>query len=264
MELVGMRGRAEDRRVIEVRGVVKRFGGIVALDGVDLVVPEGKVTLLIGPNGSGKTTLVNVITGFIKPDAGRIYFRGTDITGMTPHKIAKLGLARTFQIPRPFLDLTVLENVMTAVDGNPGENPYLSPIARWRWKLFEKRAAARAFEILRWVGLAHAWDKRASELSGGQLKLLEIARAIMRGADTIIMDEPAAGVNPRLVHEIFERIRQLVEQRGMSFLIIEHRIGLISHYVDYAYAMNLGKVISWGEPDKVLSDPQVLESYLGG
>ena len=257
-------GRTLEEYVIRTEGLVKRFGGIVALDGVSIAVPKGKVTLLIGPNGSGKTTLVNVITGFIQPDAGRVYYKGRDITRLPPHERAKLGIARTFQIPKPFLNLTVLENLLVSVDGNPGERPYLSAVARMLWKPFEKRMVARAFEVLRWVGLESKWDARASELSGGQMKLLEIGRAIMRGADTIIMDEPAAGVNPVLVDSIFERIRSLASERGITFLIVEHRIGLVSRYVDYAYAMNMGRVISQGRPEEVLNDRAVLESYLGG
>ncbi len=254
----------EERIVLRAEGLRKRFGGVVALDGVSIEVAQGKITLLIGPNGSGKTTLVNVVTGFIAPDEGRVYYKGRDITFLPPHERAKLGIARTFQIPKPFMNLTVLENLLVAVDGNPGENPYLAPLARLRWRGFEKRITARAFEILSWVGLSDKWDSRASELSGGQMKLLEIARAVMRGADTIIMDEPAAGVNPVLVDEIFERIRSLATERGLTFLIVEHRIGLISRFVDYVYAMNMGRVISRGPPEKVLSDEAVLESYLGG
>ncbi|BAA79903.1 branched-chain amino acid ABC transporter, ATP binding protein [Aeropyrum pernix K1] len=249
--------------ILRVEDLEKRFGGIVALDKVNLEIERGKVTLLIGPNGSGKTTLVNVISGFYKPDGGRVLFKGRDITGMSPHEISKLGLVRTFQIPKPFTNLTVLENVLTAAD-SPGENVYLAGLARRLWLGFEKRAAARAFEILGWVGLDHMWDRRSGELSGGQMKLLEIARAIMKGAEMIIMDEPAAGVNPRLAGSIMERIKYLAREKGITFLIIEHRIGLVKEYVDRVYAMSMGKVIASGKPDEVLNNPVVLESYLGG
>ncbi len=257
-------GSERGEYVLVADNVVKRFGGIVALDGVTIRIPRGKVTLLIGPNGSGKSTLVNVITGFIEPDAGRVYYKGRDITRLPAHERAKLGIARTFQIPRPFTNLTVLENLLVSVDGNPGENRFLAAFTRGLWRPFEKRITARAFEVLRWVGLEDKWDVRASELSGGQMKLLEIARAIMRGADTIIMDEPAAGVNPVLADSIFERLRSLANERGITFLVVEHRIGLVSKYVDYVYAMNMGRVISEGPPEKVLTDKAVLESYLGG
>ena len=250
--------------VLATEGVSKRFGGIVALDNVAIRVPRESVVLLIGPNGSGKTTLVNVITGFIKPDKGRVYYKGLDITGLEPHKIARLGLVRTFQIPRAFLRLTVLENVLLAAKDHPGESPWLAPFFRSRWLEAERRLVERAMEILEWVNLDHSWDKRASELSGGQLKLLEIARALMSGAETIIMDEPAAGVNPKLAHEIFTRIRWLAKTKGVTFLIIEHRIDIAAEYSDYAYAMHLGRIISEGKPSEVLSDPRVFESYLGG
>ncbi len=256
--------RGNGEYVLVTEGLVKRFGGIVALNGVSIRVPRGKITLLIGPNGSGKTTLVNVITGFIKPDEGRVIFKGRDITFLPPHERVHLGLVRTFQIPKPFINLTVWENVMVAAGDNPGENPYIAGLLRSVWAKREEELAEKAMEIIAWVGLAHKWDSKASDLSGGQLKLLEIARAIMKGADTIIMDEPAAGVNPRLVDDIFSKIRRLAEERGVTFLIIEHRIGLIKKFVDYAYAMNMGRVIAEGDPDEVFNNPEVLESYLGG
>ena len=249
--------------VLWTENVVKRFGGLVALNRVNIKLRKGKITLLIGPNGSGKTTLVNVLSGFLIPDEGKVYFKGRDITRLPPHERVKMGLVRTFQIPKPFQNLTVLENVLVAAEGNPGENPYLA-VAKFRWYRFEREAVEKAISILKWVGLIHKWDSRASDLSGGQLKLLEIARAIMKGADTIIMDEPAAGVNPVLVKDLFDRIVQLSREKRITFLIIEHRIGLISEYIDYAYAMNMGVVISEGEPEKVFNDPRVLESYLGG
>ncbi|MCE4599650.1 MAG: ABC transporter ATP-binding protein [Desulfurococcales archaeon] len=250
--------------ILRTENLVKRFGGIVALDNVNIEIERGKVTLLIGPNGSGKTTLANVITGFIEPDSGRVIYKNRDITNLPAHERARIGIARTFQIPKPFKNLTVLENVMVAAERNPGENPYLSALFKRRWVDFEEKLAARAFEVLRWVGLEEKWDSKASDLSGGQMKLLEIARSIIRGAELIIMDEPAAGVNPKLVHDIFERIRMLSRERGLTFLIIEHRIGLISGYIDYAYAMNMGMVISRGDPERVFNDRVVLESYLGG
>ncbi len=269
MSQAGVQDRAkgappEGGVVLETRDLVKRFGGIVALNRVNIRLFRGRITLLIGPNGSGKTTLVNVVSGFIPPDEGKVIFKGRDITHIPPHDRVKLGMVRTFQIPRPFMNLTVLENVLAAAEGNPGENPYLAGISRGRWLGFEEEATKRALSILEWVGLLPKWDVRASELSGGQLKLLEIARAIMKGADTIIMDEPAAGVNPRLVEELFQKIIKLSREKHITFLIIEHRIGLVAKYMDYAYAMNMGRVIAEGTPEEVLNNPMVLESYLGG
>ena len=253
--------------ILYTEGVVKRFGGVVALDGVSVRIPRGQVVLLIGPNGSGKTTLVNVITGFLKPDRGRVFYRPTpeeelEITGVEPHKIARMGIVRTFQIPKPFINLTVLENLLVALPPGPHESVYRAPLRRWR--RVEEEAAERAFQILEILGMDEKWDSRAAELSGAELKLLEVGRALMSGARLMIMDEPAAGVNPRKAHEIFSVIRRLRDERGISFLIIEHRIDIAAQYADYAYAMHLGRVISEGTPDHVLNDRAVLESYIGG
>ncbi|MET1101339.1 MAG: ABC transporter ATP-binding protein [Pyrodictiaceae archaeon] len=250
--------------MLETRDVVKRFGGVVALDGVSISVPERGFILLIGPNGSGKTTLVNVITGFLKPDHGRVFYKGRDITGLPPHQIAKMGIIRTFQIPKPFMNLTVLENLLVARFGHPGENPYSAPLSKRSWLRFERESVSKAFTILKWLGLEKSWDHKATELSGAELKLLEVGRALMSGAKMMIMDEPAAGVNPTQAHEIFATLTRLREEQGITFLVIEHRIDIAARYVDYIYAMHLGKVISQGPPDKVLRDPVVIESYIGG
>ena len=249
--------------LLETIDVVKRFGGVVALDGVSIRVPERGMVLLIGPNGSGKTTLVNVVTGFLKPDRGRVIYRGRDITGLQPHIIARMGIVRTFQIPKPFMELTVLENLLVAPFGNPGET-LIGSALKTRWVRFERQAVDKAFEVLKWLRMESSWDRRAAELSGAELKLLEVGRALMSGAQMLIMDEPAAGVNPTQAHEIFNTLRRLREEHGITFLIIEHRIDIAARYVDYAYAMHLGRVISEGEPEKVLRDPAVVESYIGG
>ncbi len=250
--------------ILRTEGVVKRFGGVIALDGVSIEVWRRSFVLLIGPNGSGKTTLVNVITGFLKPNKGRVFFKNRDITGMPPHQIARMGLVRTFQIPKPFMNLTVLENLLVARFGNPGENPYIAGFTKKPWLRFERESVDRAFNILKQLGLEKAWDHRATELSGAELKLLEVGRALMSGAEMMILDEPAAGVNPTQAHEIFHTLRRLREEQGITFLVIEHRIDIAARYVDYAYAMHLGRVISKGRPEKVLRDPVVVESYIGG
>ncbi len=254
--------------ILYTDNVVKRFGGVVALAGVSVRIPRNTVVLLIGPNGSGKTTLVNVITGFLLPEEGRVYYRPTkdeeiDITGMAPHKIARMGIVRTFQIPKPFINLTVLENLLTATPPGPHESVYRSPF-KSAWMKVEKEAVEKAFEILKVLGMEDAWDTKAAELSGAELKLLEVGRALMSGARLLIMDEPAAGVHPKKAHEIFGVIRKLREEHGITFLIIEHRIDIAAQYADYAYAMHLGRVISESEPDKVLRDRAVLDSYIGG
>ncbi len=255
--------------ILRVEGVVKAFGELRALDGVTLSVPRGKITLLIGPNGSGKSTLMNVISGVYKPDAGRVYFspegdREIDITGLPPHERFRLGIVRSFQIPQLFQGLLVLENTAFARYGNPGEGVF-SGLFRGRWRGFEEETLRRSVRALTLTRIRHLWDKRPTELSGGQMKLLEIARSMLPdNAKLILMDEPTAGVNPTLAHELFQFIRRLSEERCITFLIVEHRLDIAVGYADFAYAMALGRVISWGTPEEVLNDPKVIESYLGG
>jgi len=254
--------------ILRVEGVVKKFGELRALDGVTLSIPRGKITLLIGPNGSGKSTLMNVISGVYKPDEGRVYYDPgdgeRDITDLPPHERFRLGIVRSFQIPQLFQGLLVLENTAFARHGNPGEG-MVSGLFKSRWREFEEETLRRSVIALTLTKIRHLWSKKPTELSGGQMKLLEIARSMLPdNAKLILMDEPTAGVNPTLAHEIFGFIRRLSKEKGITFLIVEHRLDIAVGYVDYAYAMALGKVISWGAPEEVLNDPKVIESYLGG
>ena len=235
----------------------------MALDDISLNVRKGLITMLIGPNGSGKTTLINVITGFYKPDRGKVWFNGEEITGWPPHRIYHAGLARTFQIPQPFLRLTVLENLLAAYRRNPGESFLRAPFKRM-WIRDEEAAVEKAFTLLRILNLDHMWDRPSSELSGGQMKLLETGRAIMSGARMILMDEPAAGVFPKLAHQVFSHLMDIKKRLGVTFLVVEHRLSLVLPYIDHVYAMAKGRIISEGTPRKVLEDPAVIESYLGG
>jgi len=249
--------------ILNVESLTKTFGGLVALDEVDISVRKGLMTMLIGPNGSGKTTLINCITGFYNPDKGKVSFNGQEITGWAPHKVYDLGLMRTFQIPQPFQKLTVLENLLTAYRGNPGEGFLKAPVRR-SWLSQEEKATEMAFRFLELLNLDHMWDKPATHLSGGQMKLVEAGRAIMSGAKMILMDEPAAGIYPKLAQEVFYYFTEVKKKLGVTFLIIEHRLELILPYVDYVYAMAQGKIVSEGDPEKVLNDSIVIESYLGG
>jgi branched-chain amino acid transport system ATP-binding protein len=249
--------------ILVVKGIRKTFGGLVALDNVNMEVKKRLITMLIGPNGSGKTTLINVITGFYKPDKGKVWFEDKEITRWPPHKIFEMGIVRTFQIPQPFQKLTVLENVLTAYKGNPGESFLKAPF-RKTWINEEEKATSKAFEILEILNLDHMWNRPASQLSGGQMKLLEAGRAIMSGARMILMDEPAAGLYPKLAHEVFSHFIEMRKKLDVTFFIIEHRLEIVLPYVDYVYAMSAGNIISKGEPKKVLNDPLVIESYLGG
>jgi len=241
--------------------LTKRFGGLIAVNSVDLVVKENSFTLLIGPNGSGKTTFLNVCTGVLKPDGGNVYFEGKDITGLPPNKIYDFGLIRTFQIPIPFLSLTILDNVIAAMR-NPGEYPFNALFKRKGWVEVEEENMEKAFSVLKRVGLDNMWDKPAYSLGGAQLKMLEVARALAAGAKLIALDEPIGGVDPIYADEILSYLKEL-QRSGITFLVIEHRIDIIAPYADYAYAMNRGSIISQGTPDEVLNDPQVVEVYIG-
>ncbi len=249
--------------ILSVEGLTKTFGGLIALDSVNISVEKGLMTMLIGPNGSGKTTLINCITGFYIPDRGRVDFDGREITRWPPHRVYEAGLVRTFQIPQPFQKLTVLENLLTAYRSNPGESFLRAPFKR-SWLDEEEKATAMAFKFLDLLNLTHMWDKPATNLSGGQMKLVEAGRAIMSGAKMILMDEPAAGIYPKLAQEVFYYFTEMKTKLGVTFLVIEHRLELILAYVDHVYAMARGKMVSEGDPEIVLNDPIVIESYLGG
>ncbi|HDD26729.1 MAG TPA: ABC transporter ATP-binding protein [Acidilobales archaeon] len=247
--------------ILETRNLTKRFGGLVAVNNVNIRVRRKTLTLLIGPNGAGKTTFVNVCTGVLKPDGGKVYFDGKDITGWPPHKIYRAGFVRTFQIPQPFLSLTVLENVLVAL-GSRGENPIFAPLKR-TWIKEEEDKIRRAFEILRRVGLDKYWDWQAFKLGGGQLKMLEVARALATGAKLIALDEPIGGTDPAYASEIFKYIRSLRDVWDVTFLVIEHRIDIALPFADYVYVMDRGRVISEGPPKVVENDPKVIEVYIG-
>jgi len=247
---------------LEVKGVIKTFGSLRALDEVSLDVQHRKITILIGPNGSGKTTLINVITGFYRPEAGTVSYEGREITGWQPHRIYRLGIARTFQIPALFWKLTVLENLLVAEKENPGESFLRSLLPRF-WAKAEKAAIEKAFRILDLVGLSSTWETPAYNLSGGQMKLLEIARSLVADAKLLLLDEPISGVNPTLAHEIFSRLLKLRDELGITFFVVEHRLDVAMEYVDQIVAMALGKVIASGHPEQIISDPKVIEAYLG-
>lgn len=249
--------------ILRTEDVVKSFGGVKALKGVSISVKEGSITMMIGPNGSGKTTLINVISGLYKPDRGRVFFNDKEITGLPPHEIYRLGLVRTFQIPQPFTKLTVLENLLVAYPDNPGEK-FFGALRRRKWRKVEEKIVEKAFRILKLLKLDHLWDQQSYKLSGGQMKLLEVGRALMSDAKLIMMDEPAAGVNPVLAHEIFRRFRELKDKLGVTFFLIEHRLEIALRYTDYVYAIANGLVVAEGVPETVMVNPQVIEAYLGG
>ncbi|HDD42557.1 MAG: ABC transporter ATP-binding protein [Thaumarchaeota archaeon] len=249
--------------ILRIRDLVKTFGGLRAVDRVSMDVRERTLTILIGPNGSGKTTLINLVTGVYQPDGGRILFNGKDITTYPPHEIFRLGVARTFQIPQPFRKLTVLENLLVSYPDNPGEG-FLTALRRGKWMKVEEEAVEKAFKIMKLLNLEHLWDQEAGKLSGGQMKLLEIGKVLMSGARLLVMDEPVAGVNPVLAHEIFRKLTELRDQLGLTIFLVEHRLEIALQYTDEVYVMASGKIISRGKPEQVMMDPRVIEAYLGG
>jgi neutral amino acid transport system ATP-binding protein len=252
------------RRILEVEGVVKRFGGILAVDGATLDVEEGSVTALIGPNGAGKTTLFNVITGFYRGDRGSIRFQGREIMRRPPHVIARLGLVRTFQITKALARMPVIDNMLLAAPNQPGEqlvNLVVRPAAVRRR---EREVRERAQELLGVFQLDRLRDEYAGVLSGGQRKLLEFARALMAEPRMLLLDEPMAGINPTLGARLLEHMHQLRDERGMTFLFIEHDMDVVMGQSDRVIVMAEGKVIATGTPEEVRRDRRVIDAYLGG
>ncbi|MCH8914571.1 MAG: ABC transporter ATP-binding protein [Thaumarchaeota archaeon] len=248
--------------ILSISGITKNFGGLTVLDGIDMEIEQGKLYQLIGPNGSGKTTLINVVSGLLKPDDGKIIFDGTDITQKGLFDTYKTGLVRTWQIPQPFNTLTTMENFLISSSGNAGESFLIAPL-KSKWKNDEKRITDKAMKIMEIVSLVEKKDTISQNLSGGQQKLLELGRAMMSDASMILMDEPIAGVNPTLAHEIFEKISSLCKKQKITFLIVEHRLDIALQYADHVFAMNRGKIIAQGSSDDVIKHPKVMESYLG-
>jgi ABC-type branched-subunit amino acid transport system ATPase component len=248
--------------LLEVRGLARAFGSMRAVDGVDLAVEAGTITGLIGPNGAGKTTLFNLIAGAIAATAGEVRFAGQRIDGLSPDRIFHRGLARTFQIPRPFARMTVLENAMLAPLGQTGEAFWANWWRAGKIAAEEKALRERAFERLGFCGLAGKAGELAGNLSGGQQKLLELARVMMIDPKLILLDEPAAGVNPTLMEQLIEKILAL-NARGVTFLVIEHSMDLVMRICRPIHVLAQGRLIFSGAPEAASRDPRVLDAYLG-
>lgn len=240
----------------------KSFGGIVAVDQVSLEVGEGTITGLIGPNGAGKTTLFNLLCNFIQPDSGRVVFDGEPIQQLQPHQIALQGLLRTFQVARVLSKLSVLENMMLAAPHQAGEQFWNSWLQPRQIRQEESKLRSQAQDILESVGLAHMTHAYAGALSGGQRKLLEMARVLMTNPRLVLLDEPAAGVNPTLINQICQHIQQW-NQQGISFLIIEHNMDVVMSLCNPVWVMAEGKNLAVGSPIEIQTNPDVLQAYLG-
>ena len=243
--------------------MVKQFGGVRAVHGASFNVEAGSITGLIGPNGAGKTTCFNCVSGFLRADAGSVTFDGHDITGLAPHRIFARGLVRTFQTPQELGALTVLENLMLVGGGQTGERAWENWFRPWRVAREERNAAGRAEAVLEQVDLRPLAHERASSLSGGQRKLLELARVLMASPRMILLDEPSAGINPTLARRLADHIERIREELGITFLLIEHDMDLVARLCDPVIVMTHGHVLIEGPPDVVLSDATVQEAYLG-
>jgi branched-chain amino acid transport system ATP-binding protein len=249
--------------MLEVEGVTCRFGGTVAVDDVSFSLAPGAITGLIGPNGAGKTTMFNLIAGSLRPSAGRILLEGAAIEAEPAHRRLARGLGRTFQIPRPFPAMTVLENVLVAAQAQRGEQPFANWFSPGAVARQERGLLEQAREILAFVALDRLAASPAAALSGGQRKLLELARVLMGAPRLVLLDEPAAGVNPSLLEVIIERIAAL-NARGISFLIVEHNMDLVARLCTQVHVMASGRLLVSGTPAQVTADPVVVEAYLGG
>ncbi len=249
--------------MLRVTDLSKEFGGVRAVDGVSFSLSRDRITGLIGPNGAGKTTLFNLIAGTMRPSGGRVEFGGKRIDGRPPHAVFAAGIARTFQIPRPFAAMTVLENLMLAPRRQSGERFWRNWLEPRRISTEESGLREKARALLAFVGLDRLGNEPARVLSGGQRKLLELARVLMAEPKLILLDEPGAGINPALLATLVEKIAAL-RKSGIGFLIIEHNMDLVMSLCDPILVMANGALLMAGSADAVRGDPRVRDAYLGG
>jgi neutral amino acid transport system ATP-binding protein len=255
--------RDEGRPILSIEGVWKSFGGLAAVAGVDFSVAAGSITALIGPNGAGKTTLFDLISGFAKPDRGAIRFNGTSIGRLPPHRVARLGLVRTFQLTRVFEAMTVLDNMMLAAPAQPGEKLITHVAGRAASKRNDRDVRAWALELLARFKLDGKADDYGASLSGGQRKLLEFARALMTRPKLLLLDEPMAGVNKVLGRQLLDFVEDMRRTEQVTFLFVEHDMDVVMARADRVVVMAEGAVISEGSPEHVRNDYRVVDAYLG-
>lgn len=248
--------------LLKLENVVKTFGGLVAVDGVSLDVPAGGFVGLVGPNGCGKTTLLCSIFGLYMADAGSISFNGEEIKGRQPHELFARGMVHAFQFPRLFFKLSVLDNMLVAARHNTGDGYLNTLFRRGRWQMDETAIAKRALEILDLLELSKLAFTPAGSLSGGQKKLVEIGRALLAEPKLLLLDEPAAGVNPVLGEKIFQRL-DVFREAGMTFLVIEHRLELLMAHASHVYVMDRGKIVLEGKPSEIVNNRKFYEVYIG-
>jgi branched-chain amino acid transport system ATP-binding protein len=248
---------------LEIRSIVRRFGGLVAVDKASFVVQKNEIFGLIGPNGAGKTTLFNLITGLISPSSGKLFYEGKDITKLRPHQIAACGIARTFQNIRLFSHLTALENVAIANHVNTKTGIFKGILSFPAAAIEEKLTKAASLELLELVGLADKYDQKAMNFAYGDQRRLEIARALALKPKVLLLDEPAAGMNPNEKVQLSQFIRQIRDRFDLTILLIEHSVPLVMGLCDRIAVLNFGQLIALGQPEQVKQDPAVIEAYLG-
>ncbi|WP_407666028.1 ABC transporter ATP-binding protein [Microcella daejeonensis] len=247
--------------IIVADNITRRFGGLTAVDVEHLEIPRGAITALIGPNGAGKTTLFNLLTGFDKPDTGAWTFDDKSISGIPAFKVARRGQVRTFQLTKALGLLTVLDNMKLGAKGQSGES-LARALFPWFWRKQEQEIEARAMDLLARFKLDAKKDDYAASLSGGQRKLLEMARALMSEPSLVMLDEPMAGVNPALTQSLLDHILNL-KTEGMTVLFVEHDMHMVRHIADWVIVMAEGKVVAEGDPHEVMANPAVIDAYLG-
>jgi neutral amino acid transport system ATP-binding protein len=254
-------GCAKVDPILVASNVSRTFGGNKAVDVAHLEIPRGKITALIGPNGAGKTTLFNLLTGFDKPNTGKWTFGGKDLAGVAPDKVARLGMVRTFQLTKALSLLTVIDNMRLGSQENPGEK-FFAAFVKPLWAKQEAQITERADSLLRRFKLDAKREDYAAALSGGQRKLLEMARALMSNPKLVMLDEPMAGVNPALTQSLLEHIKGLKEN-GTTVLFVEHDMHMVRHISDWVVVMAEGKIVAEGPPEIVMKNPAVIDAYLG-
>ena len=247
--------------ILVIDHVKKSFGGLTAVDVEHLEIPSGAITALIGPNGAGKTTLFNLLTGFDTPDTGAWSFQGSELAGVPSFKVAKMGQVRTFQLTKALSLLTVLENMKLGAKNQTGER-LLNSLFPFLWRKQDAQLEVKAMELLKKFKLDAKKDDFAASLSGGQRKLLEMARALMTDPVLVMLDEPMAGVNPALTQSLLEHVLNL-KKEGMTVLFVEHDMHMVRHIADWVVVMAEGKVVAEGPPDTVMKEQAVIDAYLG-